>query len=166
MTTNTKKINEIFICKYCEKQLLIFISPSKCVFQSLNLGTQGDGMKTEVSLENACKSSALHSTLWRPILLSNSNCHPFYLNLVEAVMLRLRTVWKRPMQIPLPILVHALKKSFCSDGYSSQKFHIICTSYMKYTLNKMELLSATQFHIYLNSIKVPWHTKKNMGVNR
>lgn len=33
---NTIEINETFICKYCEKQPLIFVS--KYVFQSLNLG--------------------------------------------------------------------------------------------------------------------------------
>lgn len=76
------------------------------------------------------KSPMFHSTLPWPILLNNSNCH-LYLHLAEITMIRVRTIWERLKQISLPFSVQEQEKPFCSDGWSSLKSNIICSSYTK-----------------------------------
>lgn len=119
------------------------------------------GWRQTLALKMYAKSPVFHSTLPRPILLSNSNCHLFYLNLVDIAMFRLRTVWKRLRQIYLPFSVHELKKT----PFILMDNQIWCsTQYVLPTWSDTELPSTTQFHVYLNSIKAPWHPE-NAGVN-
>lgn len=113
VTLNTIEINKTFICKYCEKQPLIFICFQVCISKSK---FREIGQRQKSAWRMYTKSPVLHSTLPRPILLSNSTCLLFYLNLVEIATFRLRTVWKRFRQIPLPFSVHEQNKPFCSDG--------------------------------------------------
>jgi len=61
------------------------------------------------------KSPLLQSTSPRPILLSNSNCHLFYFNLVEIATLTLRTVWEILGQIPCRFQLMNQKSPFLTD---------------------------------------------------